>query len=247
MSNDKQDPKKDININTGPGMPPQNIIIRETDEAPEIRQPVKPRINGDLFAPGNFYEIRKDQGLIFLDKCHLEVNWHAGEIDLYQNVRDTEQAIVKGKLYKNPDIQKLGINSGSTYDKDKLVKTLKLNRHLFEDVEVNMTLVKNLQQLSMNVEQKIEKKDDYRGGRSDVLRQTVESDIAQTFNLEMSIYRNGDPAVFEVELCFSIKNASPEFWFASPELAEAEELEREALLDEALQPFSDDDIVIIYK
>lgn len=199
-------------------------------------------------APGRFYAVRKEQGLVHADECHVEVDRWDGKIKLYVNEKDVEAPIITGTLEENPDISKLGINSGKTYDKEGLVRKLKLTRHLFYDPQSNMMLVKDLQQLEMTVEQKLEKKDDHRGSRSEVLRQTAESDLAESFSLNIPIFRGQDPWTFDVELNFSVRDSQIEFWLSSPDLAELQGEQQFSIIEDALEPFKeDDDLVIIEK
>lgn len=237
--------KKDVRINPHPGV--QEINLREGQHLPEIRQPVKVRIKGNIKAPAAFYNIRHEQGLIHDDEAHVEVDRWAGTIKLFVNEQDVEAPIVTGNLVVNPDILDLKINEGATYDKEQLVKKLKLTRHLFCNVQDNMMLVKDLQQLEMKVEQTLEKKDDHRGSRSEVLRQTADSDLAHSFWLNIPMFRGEDPRRFEVELNYNVRDSQIEFWLTSPELAEMQGQEQDAIIEDALKPFREDGIVIIEK
>lgn len=246
MSEGKKDnPKERLHLQPHPGV--QEINFREGEYLPEIRQPVKVRISGNIMAPSEFYKIRKKQGLVFEEEAHVEVDRWDGKVKLYVNEKDVEATIVTGSLDENPDIKKLQINTGQTYNKEDLVTNLKLNRHLFDDVQKNMKLVKDLQQLEMTVEQKLEKKDDHRGSRSEVLRQTAESDLDTSFSLNIPIFRGQEPWTFEVELNFSVRDSRIEFWLSSPELAELQGSQQFSIIEQAIEVFKEDDIVIIEK
>lgn len=245
MSDKEKNVKKDVQIHPREGI--QEVLIRETDQAPEIRQPVKLRISGNIEAPAEFYKVRLEQNLVNFKKCHVEVDRWDGVIRFYQDQSDCEAAIVTGRLETNPDIDKLEINSGRQFEKESLVETLKLNRHLFDDVEKNMKLVSDLKQLTMRVEQRLEKKDDHRGSRSEVLEQTADSDLDKEFFLNIPVFRGQDPIRFQVELNFNVRDQRISFWLSSPDLAEIIGSHKDSIISDALAPFKEGDVVIIEK
>ena len=245
MSNEEA--KKDTRrVHITPHKEVQTLILRESTNAPEIRQPVKVRIRGNIFAPQEWYEMRWQQELIDPKLAHVEVDRWQGIIKLYVNESDVEQPIITGTLAENPDLEKLGINQGNMYDKDSFVEMLKMNRHLFQDQSVNMSLVAKLKDFVVDVRKKIEDKDDHRGNINIALRQTAETDLPETFNLEMPIFRGKPSQVFEVELNFNVKSNSIFFWLTSPDLAEQIGTTKDKIIENALKGM-DENLIIIEK
>lgn len=125
----------------------------------------------------------------------------------------------------NPDLEAFEINKGKKYSSFQLADFIKMNRHLFESKSVAMELVSTLKNIKASVNRAIEANKDDRGNRRALIDQVVQSNIPESFNIELPIFKGQPKAIVPVEI---VLDEDLECMLISPDLKQivAEESER---------------------
>lgn len=125
----------------------------------------------------------------------------------------------------NPDLEAFEINQGKKYNPFQLADFIKMNRHLFESKSVAMELVSVLKNIKANVNKAIEANKDDRGNRRALLDQVVQSNIPESFNIELPVFKGQPKLVVPVEI---VLDEDLECMLVSPDLKQiiTEEAER---------------------
>lgn len=173
------------------------LIIRE-GKALDPKEPQVVKITGVLDSPLQWLLKRKGQinGL----QAHVIVNRNDLRIKLTIDETNHYQSTITGGLELHPLFKKFGVNSGNYITNFEMAQLFKMNRTAFESITVAMSLVSELQNFRAKVEREIEKVNDNRGNKRDLLAQTVESNMPDTFNLVMPIFKGTTKQSFPVEV-----------------------------------------------
>lgn len=244
----KNEVKKEIAEAMVNGLPAGvgEIIIRDGEALP-LREPVKVAIVGTLGAPACWLETRMRLGLINQGKNHILVDREKLSISLQCNENNHYGSSISGKLIVSPEFKKFGINSGEYITNFQMAELFKMNRSCFENKQVAMKLVTELQNFKAKVDKDIEKMDNNRGDRRLLINQVVQSNLPESFNLHIPIFKGTPKQTINVEVYispddFSCTLVSPE---ANDLLDELRDQEMQEVLDRinAVCP----DIVVIEK
>jgi len=214
-------------VNLQVGEKTQELILRTGTAEPvaEFRKGIE--INGTLSVPRIHLENPPkwltDKSIAntesepdsVLNFSYLQVNREAGTILFVEDAGNQWQNEYKGKLELHPDFEKFGINTGKSYTTYDLAALIKMNRTLFETKDKAMILVKELRNFKGKVDKDLENADDGRGNRKILINQIVESNIPESFNLHLPIFKGCDKQTIEVEIeidasDFSCRLISPE-------------------------------------
>jgi len=125
----------------------------------------------------------------------------------------------------NPDLEAFEINKGKKYSSFQLADFIKMNRHLFESKSVAMELVSVLKNIKASVNRAIEANNDDRGNRRALIDQVVQSNIPESFNIELPVFKGQEKMTIPVEV---VLDEDLECMLVSPDLKEIifEESER---------------------
>ena len=96
---------------------------------------------------------------------------------------------LNGSILLNPDLVAFEINKGKKYSTFQLADFIKMNRHLFESKSVAMELVSTLKNIKASVNRAIEANKDDRGNKRALIDQVVQSNIPESFNIELPIFK----------------------------------------------------------
>lgn len=212
-------------------------IIKRTDDKKIIHahQPVE--IIGVITAPGNFIEVRKAQDKF--ERSHVLYSYRDLYIKLItrENV-ETLGSEITGKLIKNPDLDKLMLNSQRVLNNRELTQLLKFNRVFFNDKDENGTVVTNLQRLKVSAQQFIEKLEAEKGNEKEYFEIKVgDSNVDLSFVLNMPVFIGQPAKKFKVEICYRVRERNVEFWLESVELADLLKAESEEIINKELERF----------
>ena len=188
---------ENLNVVFSEGMQVAELVIRE-GKAAELKEPVKVSISGTIDSPIRW--LQKRIKTIDQLKSHILICRESGTITLKIEENDFYQTTIIGKLEVSPEFKKMGLNSGEYHTNFEMADLFKMNRILFENRDVSMKLVTELQRFKAKVEKDIEQSDNNRGDRKMLLQQTVDSNLPDKFKLKMPLFVGEPKAVFEVEV-----------------------------------------------
>jgi hypothetical protein len=164
-------------------------------------QPREPKIItliGVLNAPLLFLQQRIDQ--IDQKAAHILVNREKMGISLRTDETSYYSGAVYGSLEFHPKFTLFGINTSLQRSNFDLAKLFKMNRTVFESLDIAMNLISTLQNFRAKVDKEVEKLDDNRGNKRDLKAQVVDSNLPDTFNLVMPIFKGTPAYTFPVEV-----------------------------------------------
>lgn len=187
-------------------------------------------VSGTIVAVSEFLSKENISSSIILDS-HIVFSVDMMTIGLVYGLTERHPHEVKGSIQLNPDLQKFGINSGNSYTTFELADFIKMNRHYFESKPVAMQLVSELKNFKAKVDKEIENSSNDRGNRRMLLNQVIDSNIPESFVLELPVFKGQPKARVTVEI-----NINDDFTctLISPDLKEFILLESETLINQQL-------------
>lgn len=246
--------KLDLAVNNIDGKP---ITILE-GKALEEKAPVKIQIEGDIKTVARFIEKRKfvtsdgitfsgDAGLQYInpDRTIVVVNKESMTIGLYLDPENYYGTEIKGSLSVAPELEQFSINKNKLFNREELIKLIRFNKIWFADAEAHDKLLKAYQAFTATVNANIGKTSDTRGNVDNTYKKTVETNVPDSFVLNIPIFKGMDKRRFRVEIAIDSTDASTKFWFESVELNDIIQIESEAILKKELESCSD--YVVIWK
>lgn len=226
------------------------IVFREGEALPPVA-PKKIVISGDIKTVSSFIEKRKpatiiagaqtitpERALVTVDKANLSIKL---ELDA-ENEYGTE---VTAKLSFTPELEQFCINKNRLFNREELIKLIRFNKIWFADAEAHDKLLKAYQAFTATINANIGKTSDTRGNVENAYKKTVETNVPDSFVLNIPIFKGMDKRWFRVEIAIDSTDASTKFWFESIELNDIIQIESEAILNKELESCSD--YVIIWK
>lgn len=213
---------KEINISVENGI--KELVIRKGEAEPihTGRNVGVSRVT--IFAVFEFLSKSDITEEIILDSV---VKFSYDNLKLYLNYGLTQQHTyeIESKILLNPDLEAFEINKGKKYATFQLADFIKMNRHLFESKTAAMELVSALKNIKASVNRAIEDNKDDRGNRRALIDQVVQSNIPESFNIELPIFKGQPKVVVPVEV---VLDEDLECMLVSPDLKQiiAEESER---------------------
>lgn len=221
------------------------IIIRQGD-APKQLDAIKPNkvhVEGIISAPSKFYEKRK--GLHNPDKCHVLFNRLAGTIVLIVDENFSENNYkITGKVIENPELKPFCINEaggcgGGMFQVKELMEVLKFNRIHFKDQAENAKIVTSLRNFKAKAEQTFNDVDDNRGNSDKQKITKLETELAESFLLEMAIHKGGEKKTFKVDILCKATSTAVEVYLESVELHDLKQKSMNEILETELKAFAE--------
>ena len=232
---------KEIKVTVENGV--KELVVRHGKAEPvaEFRKGVK--VSGTLSLPRihltNPPKSLTSKGLLVIgDKdnidnvlaySYLEVNRDKGSIDFIEDAGNAWENTYSGILEKDERFEKFNINTGKSYTTLELAEFIKMNRSHFETREKAMLLVSSLRNFKAKVDKDIENADDGRGNRKILLAQAVDSNIPESFKINVPIFKGYDKQIIEVEI--SIDAGDLSCTLISPEANDYIEEVKDSLID----------------
>ena len=232
MNNEK------IQINVAPEMPTVEVILRE-GQAPrqlEPKAPLKTNLEGVIVCVAEYLEKRINTGQFEQKDCHILVDRDNVEITLTTNEADAYRAgIIVGKLSYNQKFLEFGINTKRVWTPAELGLFVKMNRTFFLDRKTNMDLVSKLMNFTATVNNSIDRAVAENGNRSDSFTQVVNSNLPESFLLQMPIFKGMPAETIEVETFAQVNGREISFVLLSPGAQATLEELRDKVIDEELE------------
>lgn len=210
------------------------LIIRE-GKAPEIHEPRNLIVNGILDSPSRY--LRKRVKAFPETQCHVIINREKLTIQLVSDERNHVQTVITGSLQIHPDFKKLGINSGEYLTAFELADLFKMNRSLFENQSAVMEIVSKLKNFKARVNKEIEKSTNDKGNVRLLLDQVVNSNLPDSFKLNVPLFKGFPKEVIEVEI-----NVNPQdltCTLISPVANDLIQFHRDAAIDSELSEINE--------
>lgn len=227
-----------LQINFAPGMAKAELVLREGVAPKELdpKAPIKTKLNGVIGAVVEYLTKRINTGQFAQKDCHILVNRENIEITLIINEADEyKRGEIVGKLGYNPKFVEFGINGGKVWTPTELGMFIKMNRAFFTDRAENMKLVSCLMNFTADVNNKIDRAVKENGNRTDNFAQVVNSNLPESFTIQMPIFKGMQPETIEVETFAQVNGREVAFVLLSPGAQATLEDLRDKVIDEQLK------------
>ena len=227
-----------LQINFAPGMAKAELVLREGVAPKELdpKAPVKTKLNGVIGAVVEYLTKRINTGQFAQKDCHILVNRENIEITLIINEADEyKRGEIVGKLGYNPKFVEFGINGGKIWTPTELGMFIKMNRAFFADRSENMKLFSCLMNFTADVNNKIDRAVKENGNRTDNFAQVVNSNLPESFTIQMPIFKGMQPETIEVETFAQVNGREVAFVLLSPGAQATLEDLRDKVIDEQLK------------
>jgi len=153
-------------------------------------------INGNIDSPKEFLKFRE----ITSEDCHIEVDREKRSISLLLDATSPYPGLVKGQLDYTENFIQFQINTGREWNIFQLADFIKLRKSFFPNKTEASKLVTELRNFKAKVNKELEEKDDRRGNTDYVRRQTIESNLPESFKLKVKIFKGFPEFTFNVEV-----------------------------------------------
>lgn len=226
-----------LQINFAPGMETAEVIVREGAAVKQLepKAPVKTNLQGVIGCVAEYLSKRINVGQFRQEDCHILVDRENVEITMITNEADeyTRGKIV-GKLSYNPKFVEFGINQHKTWTPTELGLFIKMNRAFFADRQTNMSLVSTLMNFTATVNGKVERAIAENGNRTDNFTQVVNSNLPESFTIQMPIFKGMPAETIEVETFAVVNGREVTFALLSPGAQATLEDLRDKVIDEEI-------------
>lgn len=202
--------------------------------------------SGTITAPRFFADSRKET--FDPKKAQLNVNVSQGTIVLIVNERDKcNKSTITGKVIIGKKFSSLGINNNQkSYSPPELSKKFRLMRSIFTSHEDHMNIVSTLRNLEAKVNNEVSLNDDRKGNTSAIFKQTVESNMPDSFKLKIPLLEGEDPQEINVDVILESNGQSISCFLESVDAADTlEDAKIERIADEISK--IDESIVVMYQ
>lgn len=204
-----------------------NVVEVRTGSAEPIHTGADVKVGSvTIFAIMEFLSKSDVKEDLILDSI-LQFSYDELKMHLVYGVTQRHTYIISSKIILNPDLEAFEINKGKRYAPAQLADFIKMNRHLFESKSVAMELVSALKNIKASVNRAIEDSRDDRGNRRALIDQVVQSNIPESFNIELSIFKGQPKVVIPIEV---VLDEDLECMLISPDLKEIISEESEKLI-----------------
>jgi hypothetical protein len=227
-----------LQINLGAGVTKAEVILREGQAVEELepKAPIKTKLSGVIGAPVEYLKKRVETGQFTQERSHLIVNREAIKLSLVINEDDEyTRGQIDGTLEFHPKFVEFGINTGKVWTPTGLGLFFKMNRAFFPDKSVNMKLVTDLMNFSATVNNKIERSVKENGDRTDNFAQLVNSNLPESFTLNVPIFKGMASESLEVETFAKVDGRDVAFTLLSPGANQTLEEIRDKAIDTQLE------------
>jgi hypothetical protein len=213
------------------------IIIRE-GKAETIYEPRKVHLQGDINAPGAYFNSRWEPQIKHLkDRTHLVVDQENLSLQLVVNEADHHAVIVEGKMEFFKEFLSFNINRQKNYTIAELYKMLRLKRAYFKDRSAHAAILDQLKKFEAKTEVEFKNLNDFKGSTAMQKIQVCKTNLSYNFVLEIPIYKGLPAMQFPVEIEFEPNDGSIICWLISEDVAELEVKQRDEVIAAEIEKF----------
>lgn len=187
-----------INIHLQDGQ--QELVIRHGQASPATLPRKGININGTLKVVAEHLAKLPQETLMLnshgdnkIGNSYIEVDREKGSIVLTEDAGMESSSTITGILAVDPRFKDFGINGSKSYTTHELADFIRMNRTFFETKEMAMKLVAELRNFKAKVDKDVELSSNDRGDKRMLLAQKIESNIPESFKLDIPIFK-GYPA-----------------------------------------------------
>jgi hypothetical protein len=232
------------NIKVKVGKEVETLIIRNGEALP-LKEPNKIQINGQIDAIVRFLSKRTAQSTEedannpsdiaeVVDKnCHILVDRSNLKMELLVDEKNFYGSEITGALLMNPEFLEWGINTNTTRSPKELAAFIKMNRYFFSDRMKAMSLVTELTNFKAKIDKEIEKTDDFRGNKRELLDQKINSNLPESFDIEIPIFKGQSKQTINVEILITGDNF--QCYLQSPDTIDLIRETRDTIIDEQIK------------
>lgn len=166
----------------------------------------------------------KDDAIILVDHAKKTITLTVNEFN------PTQQIKVVAKLVTHPALEKFGIETNVRRTPQELASLLRVNSMYFPNVQEHRELLVKLQRFTAKVNTAVEQSNDSRGNLKDLVDRTVETDLPESFTLEIPVYVGSPKSKFLVFICMEARDKGVSIWLESAELLEIRESQWESAI-----------------
>mgnify|MGYP006902869919 CR=1 FL=1 len=207
----------------------KETVIRFGEALP-LKEPKAVSISGTIDAPARWVEKRKDDIVsadahVLVDRDHMSITLKTDENSAYSDQ-------ICGTLTLSSEMQEFGINTGESMSCFDMADRIKQLRSYFDTMQNAMKLVTELRNFKAKVDKELEMSDDKRGNQRILRAQTVESNLPESFKIELPIFKGMPKVTIEVEVEINPNDLS--CTLVSPEAHDIVVKERDIHMDAVL-------------
>ena len=207
----------------------KEFIIRKGEALP-VKEPTPVKFTAQIDAPARWLE--KRVGETNQKQAYVYVDREAFSITLVTEEKSAYKDTVQGRLELSEEMNKLGINNGEYITAFEMSDLIKKNRSFFTSITEAMKLVSELRNFKAKVDKEIEASDDKRGNRRILAAQVVESNLPDSFKIEIPVFKGQPRRTIAVEVEVNPDNLS--CTLVSPEANDIVQTERDSIMNEVL-------------
>jgi hypothetical protein len=221
-------------------------IMWLTGKAPEQHNDQPVNISGTITAPSLFLD--KREGEFYDKRAHALVSKTDGEIKLVINEETVcKKYTITGQVEVGKKFAELGINTyENPYTPLELVKKLRLRRSIFKSVVDHTNLLATLSNVEANVSKQMDEMKDDRANYNFNFKQTVTSNIPETFNLLLPIIEGEEPVEIEVAVLLEVESGKIVCYLESVDGADLIEEAFTKLVENEVEKIKDK-VTVIYR
>lgn len=219
-------------------------ILYGTAPTPPQTYANKPvNISGAIDAPSRFCAVREFDKT----KSHALVSVYDGTIELVVNEQSTDDKFtVKGTIEIGKEYKELGINNPKiVYTPESLAKKLKLKRNMFETKIDHANLISQLRGVTAKVTQDVEQHKNDTGNKTQLFRQTVESNMPKEVVVCLPVIEGMEPKKIELNVILEAEDGKLSCTLESADGAELIEEFRKTAVKEQVD-YLEDKTTVIY-
>jgi hypothetical protein len=182
------------------------LTIRNGEALKELRDE-NVTISGAIDAPSRFIDKRNTEFNKL--KSHTFVNRDEKSITTIINENLAySRVVVVGKIKISKEFEDLGINSGKQYSPAQLSQKLKFMRSCFPNKIEHAQIVNTLRNIKATINKKMEDLKDERGNASKMFEQTVESNMPDSFEIEIPLIKGEEKIKFNLNVILEATGGS---------------------------------------
>ena len=218
-------------------------VILRTGEALKEGHALPINISGTLQAPFQFYDGK--QKACNADDCHILIQNDKGIISLIvEDIHPFSRSTITGSLTKDKVLELFKINTEHRWGIQEFLKFIKTMSFYFADRTQHQTLIASLQKWRVKVERVITEHNDQKGNsdfqlQTKVQQSAEEGGLLTHFDLNIPIFQGYPKAKFKVEIGLDPRNTVVDLFLISDELIVLEIGQREKLIQDELDKFSE--------
>lgn len=186
---------QEIKVNIENGV--KTLEVRQGEALP-VREPKRIDISGRLDTVSRFIVNRVND--LEINHCHCIVNREEKTLHLKIDEASYFNGTIVGKLEFSPIYESLNLNTGISWTREELAKFIKENRVIFESQSNAMVLASQLLKFEAKVEKQLRDNKDTRGNTESFKRQVVESNLPESFIVNIPIFKGEEPRQIEISI-----------------------------------------------